>query len=329
MVIQLADKDGRQIKELENVSIDAELNDGNRDFQITIPISDYDERMTYRCRVFAADTEIGGILGELGDNTSAETITWKGYNWRGYMAEKVIEPPSGQDYYTVTGELNNVLRDLIEPRFGGVFVVPETDTGVTVSGYQFARYCTLLDGLTDMLQEVGYRLNIRYNEGEPNECGYVVVEAVPIVDYSSEIELSQDSQLNFKMQDKRNGVNHLIVLGKGELKDRTVIHLYVQEDGSIGNTQYYSGIDEIERVYENTSADDSELRSEGIKQLRGLMDKQTFEMDVEALGIDVAIGDIIGGRDFITGMYMAKPVENIIVKIKNGIVSKEYKLEGN
>lgn len=328
MVIQLTDKDGRQIRALSDVSIDAELNSGNRDFQIEISTADFDERIQYGCRVLVPGTEIGGILGELGTNTAADSVTWNGLTWRGYLAEKVIEPPHGEDYYTAAGELNNVLRDLIEPKFSGVFVVPEINTGVTVN-YQFKRYCTLLDGLTDMLKEVGYRLDIKYNEGEPNECGYVEVQAVPIVDYSNQIELSRDSQLHFRMADKRNGVNHLIVLGKGELKDRTVIHLYVQADGSIGDNQYYFGIDNIERVYENTSAEDSDLRKEGIKRLEELMNKKIFEMDVETLGIDVTIGDVVGGRDHITGMYMAKPVENIIVKIEDGIISKEYRLEGN
>ena len=59
-----------------------------------------------------------------------------------------------------------------------------------------------------------------------------------------------------------------------------------------------------------------------------MMNKQTFRMDVEALGIDIAIGDIVGGRDYRTGVNVKKPLENIIVKIENGNVEKEYQLEG-
>ena len=147
--------------------------------------------------------------------------------------------------------------------------------------------------------------------------------------YSEEIELSQDSRLNFRMKDKRNGVNHLVVGGKGEMQDRNVLHLYVQEDGSIGKTQYYFGIDEIAEFYENTSTDTEDLESKAIERLQSIMNKQNFEMDVEKLGIDVAIGDIIGGRDYRTGMSMKKPLENIVVKISEGTIEKEYKLEGN
>ena len=56
--------------------------------------------------------------------------------------------------------------------------------------------------------------------------------------------------------------------------------------------------------------------------------EKKFGMDVEKLGIDVGIGDIIGGRDYLTGMYGAKPVENITCSITAGVISKEYELEG-
>ena len=45
--------------------------------------------------------------------------------------------------------------------------------------------------------------------------------------------------------------------------------------------------------------------------------------------IDVDIGDIVGGRDYVTGMVMAKPVENKIYTEENGEISKDYTLEGD
>ena len=328
MVIQLTNPEGRQVKELQDCSLDMELNDGERDFEVTVSAEDYDNSMYYGCRIFTSDTEYGGILGKLISSTSDNTITWQGYTWRGMLANKVIVPPDGQDYYTVSGELNAILRDLIEPRFSGVFIVPDADTGITVENWQFERFCTLLDGIAKLLKSVGYRIDIRYNEGDPNGVGWVEVQAVPIVDYTSELELSQDSRLNFRATDKRNGVNHLIIGGKGELQERNIIHLYVQEDGSIGKTQYYTGIDEVEYFYENTSTDSADVEKSGIEKLKELTDCKSFEMDVEAFGIDVAIGDIVGGRDHITGISMGVPVGNIVLTVTDGKVRKEYKLEG-
>lgn len=327
MVIQLADKEGRQIKGLLDASLDAELNDGDRDFELSLSAEQYSGELQVGCRIFVAGTEIGGIIGEPHSDTASDALTWNGYTWRGLMQKKIIIPPADKDHYAVSGELNDILRNLIEPMFDGVFRVPEIDTGVTIN-YEFDRFCTLLEGLTKMLKTVGHRLEISYNEGEPNGSGWVDVSAVPIRDYSEEIELSQDSKLNFRMTDKRNGVNHLVVGGKGDMQERNVFHLYVQEDGTIGSNQFYTGIEEIMEFYENTSTDTDDLESKSREKLESIMNKQTFEMDVEQLGIDVAIGDIVGGRDYRTGMSMKKPLENIIVVITGGTIKKEYKLEG-
>ena len=134
--------------------------------------------------------------------------------------------------------------------------------------------------------------------------------------------------MNYTMDGKRDGVNHLIVTGKGELQDRNILHLYVQENGSIGKTQYYTGLQEIVEVYENTSTETAELEEASRKKLQELMNKKTFKMDVTALGFEVDIGDIVGGRDYLTGLYMAKPVENIIYELIGDVESKTYKLEG-
>ena len=74
------------------------------------------------------------------------------------------------------------MKSLIEPEFDGLFVVSSEDTGISVTtNYQFDRYCTLLDGLVKMLKSKGYRLQLAFRR-EQNEPGYLLVEAVPIVD---------------------------------------------------------------------------------------------------------------------------------------------------
>lgn len=331
MVI-LADPNRKELGSIQNANVTVDLN-GNRNFSVQIARSNWIPELTFSYFVYIPDTEYGGIIGQVLTDTTLDYVELKGHSWRGRLAKKIIEPPSGQDYKKVSGELNAVMKDLIEPAFGrdesidSIFYVPDTDTGVTVSNYQFDRYCTLLDGITKMLKSKGYKLQLtfRRNAGEP---GKVFVEAVPIVDYSPEIELSKDCQLNYNMQDVRDGVNHLVVTGKGELQDRNVLHLYVQKDGSIGKKQYYTGLDEIAEVYENTSTETDELEETSREKLQELMNKQTFKMDVASLGLDVNIGDIVGGRDYLTGMYMSKPIENITYAITNGVESKTYKLEG-
>lgn len=325
MVI-LANKDLRELGEIKDANVTVDLN-GNRTFSVQIARSYWRPELTFSSLIYIMGTEYGGIIGEVLTDTTLDYVELKGLTWRGRLAKKIIQPPAGSDYKTVSGELHTVLKSLIEPEFDGLFVVSQEDTGVTISSFQFDRYCTLYDGLVKMLKSVGYRLKLSFRR-EQNEPGYLFVEAVPIVDYSNRIELSRDCRLNYTMDDKRDGVNHLIVTGKGELQDRNVLHLYVQKNGSIGKTQYYTGLQEIAEVYENTSTETDELEETSREKLQELMDKKTFKMDVSALGIDVDIGDIVGGRDYLTGLYMAKPVENITYELINDVESKTYKLEG-
>lgn len=325
MVI-LANKNLRELGEIKDANVSVDLN-GNRTFSVQIARSNWREELTFSSLIYIMGTEYGGIIGEVLTDTTLDYVELKGLTWRGRLAKKIIQPPAGSDYKVVSGELHTVMKSLIEPEFDGLFVVSQRDTGVSVSNYQFDRYCTLLDGLTKMLKSKGYRLQLTFRR-EQNEPGYLYIETVPIVDYSNRIELSRDCQLNYTMDDKRDGVNHLIVTGKGELQDRNVFHLYVQKNGSIGKTQYYTGLQEIAEVYENTSTETDELEETSREKLQELMNKKTFKMDVAALGIDVNIGDIVGGRDYLTGMYMAKPVENITYELINDVESKTYKLEG-
>lgn len=325
MVI-LANENLREMGAIKDANVTVDLN-GNRTFSVQIARSNWRPELTFSSLIYIMGTEYGGIIGEVLTDTTLDYVELKGMSWRGRLAKKIIQPPTGSDYKVVSGELHTVMKSLIEPEFDGLFVVSQEDTGVNVSNYQFDRYCTLLDGLTKMLKSKWYRLQLSFRR-EQGEPGYLYVEAVPIVDYSNRIELSKDCQLNYTMDDKQDGVNHLIVAGKGELQDRNVLHLYVQEDGSIGTQQYYTGLQEIAEIYENTSTETDELWSKSAERLQELMNKKTFRMDVAKLGLDIGIGDIVGGRDYLTGLYMAKPVENIVYELTNDVESRTYKLEG-
>lgn len=325
----LADQNLRDIKPVMDAGIDFAVGSDENDYEIKIRRDQWDERYAYGNVFYIKNTEFGGIIGRKKVNTEQDTISLYGRTWRGKLDKKVIRPPAGQDYRKVSGELNSVLNTLVAEQFNDYFVVSQADTGVTVTNYQFDRYCTLLAGITKMLKSVRHKLHIEYIQQERGQPGYVELSAVPIVDYSEQIELSQDSRLNFVFDETKNGVNHLVCLGKGELQDRRVIDLYVGQSGSIGTTQYYTGVQEVVEVYENTSAETGELEEKGREKLQELMNSTSFSMDVEALDMEVEIGDIIGGRDYATGMYAAKPIAKKIYKVEGGKTSLEYEIEGD
>lgn len=323
----VADKKRMEIGNL-NVSknIDLDIGDTN-DFVTTLAAADSEKiGLDYGYSIFCPNTEYGGILSDKWSSTASATVKWYADTWRGMLAKKIVEPPTGLAYRTVSGEANTVIRQLMTGLFDDLFVVSTEDSGITVS-YQIPRYVTLLDAITGMLKKYNAKLVIKSVQGGPGESYYVAISAAPAVDYSEELDYSQDNRLSITMQDCRRGINHLICLGKGELTDRLVVHLYAQPDGSVGTTKYYTGIQERTAAYEYSSADDeTSLRENGEKRLKNLMDYKKMQMHAEEIDLD--IGDIVAGRDRKTGMYLKKPITGKILKV-NGLDEKvNYTVEG-
>lgn len=237
MEISLADKNRKEIRFARELIVDIDSGTDN-DFEMISSVSDWTGDIDYGCLLYIPDTEFGGIVSKIKSSTSKNEIYISGDTWRGKLNKKVIKPTAGEDYKKVSGELNDVLRaQIAECGLGDLFVVPVVDTGITVKNFQFNRYCTLLEGFEKMLAGVEYRLDIAYVK--TNEVAHVRLQALPVVDYSGTQEFSQDSKLDFTVTENRGGINHLVCLGKGELKDRVVRHLYVQADGSIGSEQFF------------------------------------------------------------------------------------------
>ena len=156
----------------------------------------------------------------------------------------------------------------------------------------------------------------------------VVVSAVPIVDYSSEIEYSSDMSADYSMIIDRTGINHLICLGQGELKNRIVEHLYVDRNGVISQTQTFFGENEIAETYDYAGATREDLIKSGADQLKGELNLNEFAIELESER-EVQIGDIVGSRDYITGYTVTAPITTKIVKFEDGFVNIEYKLSAD
>lgn len=311
----------------DKVSLDLDLGDTN-DFELQMKQDDWSkDKYWYGSRIFILGTEYGGIMNDLEVITRTREIVWRGPTWRGLLTQKVVEPPEGEDHLTVSGDLNDILRELIGDRFEGLFLVPDSITGVSVSGWQVDRYVTLYDAITKLLDSKGYRLQIIYVEPEDLEYGYVTLQAVPVTDYSDELEYSREGKVEFSIRDNQGGVNHLICAGKGQDEERNILHLYVQEDGSIGKTQFYRGLEEHEAVYEFSSADLEKLEEDGIKRLKSLQNRKSI--DVKVNEISAEIGDIVGGYEELTETRLQKPITGKVIEVKNGKLTVEYKIEGD
>lgn len=324
----VADKDGKELGFLNSENeIDMDIGETN-DFEITFNVSEWTkEKCDYNYQLYIPNTEYGGLIEVRKTDTSNNTIVWGGLAWRGLLEKKIIEPPKNQEHLIVSGDANMIMKDIIGDRLGNLFIIDEKSE-IEIKTYRFDRYTTMLAGFEKMLASENARLKIYYKQGEGIEYGAVHLCAVPINNWSQEVEFSQDGKIQFETEDYRCGINHLICAGAGEGVNRDIVHLYVQEDGSITEQKYYTGLEEREALYSYTSVEDiEELKKDGINKLKELMNYKTINVDVE--NIDIDIGDIVGGRDYITGVEARMPVIGKIIRSENGKIETEYKIKGD
>ena len=303
---------------LKTHAFDLSFGSSENDFELILGAKE--PVLEYGAFAYIEGTEYGGEVDSMKTSTNGETITYKGRTWHGIINSKVIEPDTGESHLVVSGDANEILQGLIA-RLGlsELFVVVGNLSGVNIPEYKFKRYCKAYDGIRAMLAKNGAKLKIAW------EGRYVYLSAEPIADYTESPVDGDTATLTVEHYEKK--VNHLICLGRGDGVEREIIHLYVDQFGRIGSVQYYTGLDEITETYENTNVESiEELEEGGIDRLTELRNNDTAEIALpEAGGLSYDIGDIVGATEVKSGVTVSAAVSQKIVKIKNGVVSTEYK----
>ena len=270
--------------------------------------------------LYIEGTEYGGMIDKIRVQTETNTLVYKGRTWHGILASKTIEPDSGADYLVCSGEVNSVLASLIgRMGLGDLFQASIEDSGLVLNNYKMNRYINGYEGIKKMLESVSGKLKINFLNG------YVVLSAEPLVDYSQDDEFDS-SQINFDIEKNYRPTNHMICLGKGELSERTVIHLYTDASGNISHTQILFGLDEVTATYDNANVEsEEELEEGGMKSLQEAWNTDALQVNFDSTK-NYDIGDIVGARENTTGIFMAKPIIKKIVTIKNDVVTVSHKV---
>ena len=310
-----ADENGVPFHAVSDCVFDCAWGSGENDFELTL----YDGTvLPDRGRVYVDGTEVGGIVDHMKDELSdgVSVVTYSGRSWHGMLAGKVLQPDSGQDYLKVSGPVNQVLSNLLA-RIGlsDVFKV-RADSTKTIPTFQFDRYCTAYDGIRRML--AANDLKLLFQEVD----GTVWMYAQPIVAHDDTV----DSDLvDFSITKDYRRTNHMIGLGKGDLRNRLVVHYYADGSGKVSNTRTFGGRDEIAAVYDYSSAEKDELDKQTKKQLQDLQGAGAVDVTVHD-GLSLDVGDRVAGCDHVTGLTVTAVVLKKIVKLSGGMLSVSYEV---
>lgn len=298
---------------VEDYEMDMAFGDTEQSFEVTFELP----KLAAGAYLYIDGTEYGGIVdGIKADTTSTMGITYTGRTWHGVLAGKVVRPPSGSDYRTFSGDANAAIADIVSHTgLGSLFQARSASSGHTVN-YQYARYIDAYTALKDMLASVGCVLGMQRHDG------IVELWAEPAASISDEVD---SDLMDFTSESTARVVNHLVCLGSGELKNRTVLDLYANASGQVSTTRTFSGVDEVAEVYDYASADAATLLTEGTKRLKGLQVGGTIDVDVHGEQ-GWRVGDRVTSQNNAAGIIVSTVVTKKIVKVQDGVLVVHYEM---
>lgn len=313
-----ANSNKEDIGVMKNYTFDLAYGTDENDFELTTNMNNHvcDQGFI----LYMEGTEYGGIIDGIRVKTSSDELYYSGKTWHGILQAKIIEPNPGEDYLVCNGEANEVLGSLID-RMGlaGLFKASDSLSDIIINNYKMNRYIAGYEGIRKMLKEFGAKLKINFKDG------FVVLSAETLINYSKDEEFDS-SQIDFDVKKQYKPTNHMICLGKGELKDRTVIHLYADTDGNISHDQTQFGLDEVTDVYDNANCEsDDELEQGGIDALKEAWDADSLNVNFDADKM-YDIGDIVGAKENTTGIFVSKEVSKKIVTIQDDKITVSHEV---
>ena len=303
-------------------SLSSEYQDNS--FVLSVPIDEWKAHPIHIGEwIFIPGTEYGGRVQRL-RNVAGQTVEVEGYGVRGWMSKWVIQPDD--DYLVISGQdANAAIKAVAQGRLNAAFFdVKSAASGITVSGqylHQDVHYA-----VNHLLESAGARMDIKYDDD-----AVALIEAVMVTDYSRYYDFSQDYGMKLTTdQDKSTGYNCIVAYGQGELsvREKTVWYLV---DGKL--TQVRPDVDacEICEYYYDYASVESldELNNEAQKKLREIRDKASLSIDLTGLDVELNLGDVVGARDFVTGLEFKDSVYTKILRIDGGETTLRYTMKGD
>lgn len=227
------DENNNDLGVIKNYKLDLAYGKDENDFELEIDLQEHCADINSRIYIQTSDngrvigSEYGGIIDNIEVDADNEKIVYSGRTWHGILANKIIQPENNRDYYTVTGDANAIVADMIANfDLADVFEASREASDIDVLSYDF-RYVDMYSGLLAMLDEYNGKLIFKRNKN-----GKVEVSVVANRNYASEDEF-YNSEFSFVIKRAGNPTNHMICLGAGDMKKRKVIHLFANENNGI------------------------------------------------------------------------------------------------
>ncbi len=281
-------------------------------FAVQLPES---VRIAADSALFIDGSPWGGLVQRRVSDTSVEgVLMWEGRTWQGVLADAIVQPASGSDYYTSSGTDAECVDALMASLgLDGLFAAG-TGTGAAVS-YQHPRYANGWTCLLRMLASVGERPEFRIDR--TGGTARVLIDCVEAAELD---EIADGEFADMAMTAEMRPYNHVIGLGQGELAERDVVHYYADAAGNVSATQTFTGAAERTFVYDNPSAEHDRLIEGAMEHLADLQGQGEVSVTLDD-DAQVAIGDYVKAYDQRIDASVTAMVTGCVVKVEDGIVT--------
>lgn len=280
--------------------------------------------------MYAEGSDVGGIVTGYSSDAAMGTFSVVGDTWTGVLDRRVVGPGSGSDYLALSGDVRDIVAALVS-RAGltGLFRVADGRTGITASHtftgstsseqQDAGRYMGAWSAIWQVCVDHGCKCRFAWSDVERR----VIVTVARLADYTD--DEAQSAGLATVGVSIRKPTNHLVCLGKGDLKAREVLHLYADRSGNVSTNQSIKGVDEIAEVYDDSSAEGDKLKTDGTKKLRELWQaSQEVTVKSGTTSADFDLGDVIGGTDPWSGLTARAIVTKKVASFKQGTLTYTY-----
>ena len=268
-------------------------------------------------RVYADGTEMGGRVErfELKTGRSSSELHWTGSTWSGVLAKRLLWPDAGQDYLTLAGDANAVIRQAVARLgLGSFFSVPDVDAGVAVS-YRCSR--DVPDAWTNLrlaMRSAGLRLDAKWVDGA---CR---LQAAKVTDWRGRV----DSDLvDFDLSSDLLVTNHLKAAGKGELASRQVVDVYADGKGDVGTSKAMAGVFELEEYYDANNSEGDDLRDQAVSRLKDMQADGGVKVTVGE-GVEFGLGDVVEARHYSPNVTVSVEISSRITTATGAGVAVTY-----
>ena len=331
-----------------SLSLSSQYKDNS--FVLSMPIDEWKVNpIAFGEWVFIPGTEYGGRVQRI-RNVAGETVEVEGYGVRGWMTKWAIYPDFDFTTFFLTGcDANEAILALAPENLAEeYFNVSSGPSGITIPNTEILGYSVVYDAISDTLLDSGARLEIAYDDEAVAQ-----ISAAPIADLSRDYDFSQDYGAKLTTdRDKSSGYNYVVGLGAYDIfttMRSDVVYVFWKNgsthiEGAEGAPDPPEGLARRTYIYDSANGGTTDTSSmseadienmhrqliaDSRQKLREIRDKASMSIDLTGIDIELNLGDIVGARDYVTGLVFKDSIYTKILRIEGGKTTLNYTMKGD